>query len=299
MTVSDRALPSSYDGGVANDRRQMRELALAAAVEIARRLELEAAGAAVIADSNNTIVRLPAAGLVAKASTSILEGRSGAALERELWLGRRLADRGAPIAPPAPGGIAGPHRALGVVLTFWRHVGPGPKLRECDRMLGDALRSVHVALADTAHGLPRLAERIDRANRLLQDATATPSLTAADRRLAGRAGDRLLSLVTSLGGAAALHAEPHEGNIVWGPDGPVLIDFEAACLGPVEWDLAYLPADALDAFPGRDDDAIAMLRAGVSFCVAAWCLANPGPTPAVAEAATIHWNALRQSWLGR
>lgn len=276
----------------------MRELALAAALEIARQLELDAAGAAVIAESNNIIVRLPVVGLVAKASTSLLEWRGGAALERELRLGRRLADRGAPIAAPAPGAIAGPHRALGVVLTFWRYVEPGPKPRACDRMLGDALRSFHVALADTANGLPRLAERIDRASRLLQNARATPSLTSADRQLAGRAGDRLMSLVTSLGETTALHAEPHEGNVVWGPDGPVLIDFEAACLGPVEWDLAYLPPGALDAFPGRDDDAIAMLRAGVSFCVAAWCLASSDPTPAVAEAATIHWDSLRQSWLG-
>lgn len=79
----------------------------------------------------------------------------------------------------------------------------------------------------------------------------------------------------------------------------MLIDFEAACRGPVEWDLAYLPPAALDAFPGRDEEATARLRAGVSFCVAAWCLANPDPTLDVTEAAVIHWDALRRSWLGR
>jgi Ser/Thr protein kinase RdoA (MazF antagonist) len=253
----------------------------------------------VIAESNNTIVRLPAEGLVAKASTSDLEGRGEDALERELGLGRRLADRGASVAAPAPHPIAGPHQASGVSLSLWKYVVPGDKPRNAERALGEAIAGFHMALADAAGELPRLGERIDEAHRLVQDARATPSLTATDRVLAGGARDRLTALVISLDGRTALHGEPHEGNIVWRPDGPVLIDFEAACRGPVEWDLAYLPAGALDAFPNRDDEAIARLRAGVSFCVAAWCLASPDPTPAVAEAARIHWNALRGSWLGR
>jgi hypothetical protein len=270
---------------------------LAAVEDVARRLGLAAAGARVIAESNNTVVRLPAEELVAKASTTVLEGRGPAALGRELALGRRLADRGAPIAAPAPDPIAGPHEASGVVLTLWRYVAPGPKPENGDRMLGDAVRLVQAALADLAPELPPLRGTIDRANRLLQDSAATPSLTAADRALGRRAHARLMQLVTALGDATGLHAEPHDGNIVWGAYGPVLIDFEAACRGPVEWDLAYLPPAALDAFPGRDQEATARLRAGVSFCVAAWCLANPDPTLDVTEAAVIHWDALRRSWL--
>ncbi len=272
---------------------------LAAVEDVARRLGLDAAGARVIAESNNTVVRLPAEELVAKASTTVLEGRGPAALGRELALGRRLADRGAPIAAPAPDPIAGPHEASGVVLTLWRYVTPGPKPENGDRMLGDAVRRVQAALADLAPELPPLSGTIDRANRLLQDSAATPSLAAADRALARRAHARLMPLVTALGDATGLHAEPHDGNIVWRAGGPVLIDFEAACRGPVEWDLAYLPPAALDAFPGRDEEATARLRAGVSFCVAAWCLANPDPTLDVTEAAVIHWDALRRSWLGR
>src|SRR6185437_5645656 len=147
-----------------------------------------------------------------------------------------------------------------------------------DRLLGEALRSFHAALADVADELPRLIDKIGLASRLLQDEVATPSLTSADRGLAGRAHARLTALVSSLGRPTALHGEPHDGNIVWTADGPVLIDFEGACQGPLEWDLVYLPAGALSAFPERDDDTIAKLRAGVSYCVAAWCLANPDPT---------------------
>lgn len=284
---------------MAVDRRQRRELAGAAVEEVALGLRLDPAGAVVIADSNNAIVRLPAEGLVAKVSTSVLDGRGRPALERELWVGRVLAERNAPIAPPAPGAIAGPHHASGLVVTLWRYVAPERAPDDGDRELGRAVRRFHVGLADVLGELPSLADTIERANGLLQNETATPSLTARDRLLAARAHDRLMPFVNSLGEPTALHAEPHEGNVVWTPDGPVLIDFEAACAGPVEWDLAYLPPAALDAFPGRDDGVIARLRAGVSFCVAAWCLADPDPAPAVAEAATIHWKALRRSWLGR
>jgi len=260
---------------------------------------LNDAGAEVIADSNNTIVRLPSEGIVAKTSTSGLAGRGAAALERELLLGRRLAEHSVPIAPPLPGSTAGPHHAPGVVLTFWRYVTPGPRPGDGDRLLGNALRRFHSALGAIVGDLPELTEKIDQANALFQDAVATPGLAAADRALAAEAYSRLAPLVHSLGRATALHAEPHEDNILWTQHGPLLIDFEAACRGPTEWELAYLPPGALACFPERDDEAIARLRAGVSFCVAAWCLANPDPTPAVAEAAAVHWSALRGSWLIR
>jgi hypothetical protein len=289
--------PLPYDAGVANDRRQRRELALIALDDVARRLGLDTAGASVIAESNNTVVRLPAEALVAKASTRLAEGRGHTALEHELRLGRLLTDRGAPTAAPAPGPVAGPHRATGVTLTFWRYVTQDAKPENADRLLGEAVGRFHAALADVASELPTLAERIDRAGRVLRDPAATPSLTVTDRTISRRAREGLMSLVASLGTGTALHAEPHDGNVLWRAGGPVLIDFDAACRGPVEWDLAYLPPAALAAFPARDDAVITRLRAGVSFCVAAWCLADPDPTPAVREAATIHWDAVRRSWL--
>ena len=67
-------------------------------------------------------------------------------------------------------------------------------------------------------------------------------------------------------------------NVIWTGDGPLLIDFEASCTGPLEWDLAYLPDEARNAFPDRDEALIERLRAAVSYCVAAWCWADPEPT---------------------
>ena len=87
---------------MAVDRRIRRQLALAAVAAVAHRLGLNDAGAEVIADSNNNLVRLPAEDMVAKTSTSLLAGRGGNALERELPLGRRLAEQGVPIAALHP-----------------------------------------------------------------------------------------------------------------------------------------------------------------------------------------------------
>jgi len=90
--------------------------------------------------------------------------------------------------------IAGPHYTHDFVLTFWRYVEPGAKSSDGDRLLGEAVRRFHSALAGIAGELPRLTEKIDQANELLQDAKATPRVTAADRAGAAKARDRLATL---------------------------------------------------------------------------------------------------------
>jgi len=260
---------------------------------------LNPAGAEVINDSNNTVVSLPFERLVSKVSTSALEARGREALERELGIGRHVAPHGAAIAPPAFGDTAGPHRSDGMVLTLWRFQEEHPKPVNGDRSLARALHGFHTALHDMVGTLPPLVEKIDRAAALYRAADATSQLSTLDRRLAERAYLRLREFFRGLDASTALHGEPHEGNIIWTKHGPVLIDFEATCAGPLEWDLAYLPPAAVAEFRDRDDNVVAKLRPAVSFCVAAWCLAQPTRAPEVARAATYHFRELRHSWLAR
>jgi Phosphotransferase enzyme family len=277
--------------------RIRREQALTATRQVAMGLDLDATGARVIKDSNNTVVLLPAERLVSKVSTSTLGGRGRDALERELRIGHHVVEHGAAIAPPASPDVAGPHEYRGVVLTLWRYCESQPKPSDGDVELGEALRGFHAALGDMVNALPSLEQKVDWAAELLQEPSATPHLSDTDRRAAGRAHVRLRELFATLGSSTALHGEPHEGNIIWTEAGPLLIDFEASCAGPPEWDLAYLPDAALIVFPDRDDDVVAKLRAAVSFCVAAWCWAHPTRAPEVAAAATYHLDVLRRSWL--
>jgi hypothetical protein len=51
---------------------------------------------------------------------------------------------------------------------------------------------------------------------------------------------------------AALDGSPRAGNRLPSADGPVLLDFETACVGPIEWDLAALGDDALAYLPDAD-----------------------------------------------
>lgn len=41
-------------------------------------------------------------------------------------------------------------------------------------------------------------------------------------------------------GRSLVHGDAHLGNVLAGPDGPVLCDFDSACVGPPEWDLTPL-----------------------------------------------------------
>jgi aminoglycoside/choline kinase family phosphotransferase len=82
--------------------------------------------------------------------------------------------------------------------------------------------------------------------------------------------------------------------VLWTPDGPVLIDFEAVCAGPRAWDLAYLDDAALTAFPKIEPALVDRFRLAVSFAVAAWCFAQPDGPSVVREAAAHHLGVLRQ-----
>ena len=73
----------------------------------------------------------------------------------------------------------------------------------------------------------------------------------------------------------------------------MLLDFETACHGPVEWDLAALADEALASFPQADRDLIGTMRRMRSACVAAKCWVAPERAPQLHEAAQVHLKLLR------
>lgn len=69
-----------------------------------------------------------------------------------------------------------------------------------------------------------------------------------------------------------LHGEPHfDGNVLRTAEGPVFIDFEAACTGPKEWDLAALPREVATFYPPINTALLEVLELTRSLCVATWC----------------------------
>jgi hypothetical protein len=66
-----------------------------------------------------------------------------------------------------------------------------------------------------------------------------------------------------------LRGSPHAANWLLSADGSLLLDFETACVGPVECDLSPLGDDVLACFPDADRGLTAILRRMRSVCVAA------------------------------
>jgi hypothetical protein len=271
------------------------QAALASAREVGRLVGLDATGARVMRDAHNTLVLLPAAGVVAKVLTSSLGLRDESAFRRELSIGLHLSARNAPVVPPLPDGAGGPHEVDGLLLTLWTYRAPDPAPRTDDVELGEALRAFHEALADFPDPLTPLEEKLAGAAALFADPLQTPELTTADRKLTASVYEKLQCEQGRLVGKLLLHGEPHESNVLWTGGRPLFIDFEAACTGPLEWDLAYLPEEARAAFPECDQELLGLLRKAISFCVAAWCWAQLGQSPGVDEAAFYHLHLLRRA----
>ena len=67
-----------------------------------------------------------------------------------------------------------------------------------------------------------------------------------------------------------LHGEPHPGNVLSTKIGPLFIDFETSCHGPVEFDLAYVPEAVCRYYPEVNTRLLDECRQLVLAMVAAW-----------------------------
>jgi hypothetical protein len=277
-------------GSRAAERQQ---LACEAALSVAARLGIHAQQAVILEDWNNTLIRLAPTPIVAKVGTSHIRDARLESLERELSVGAHLAACGAPVIPPSRQVPAGPHHWQGLTLTLWQHVEPVSDAEPAPAQMAAALQMVHEALSDFGGPLPYFALELDDARRLLHP-HRSPLLGAADRRF-------LLSVASELEGALArppaqcrqLHGSPQSANWLLSAHGPLLLDFETACYGPVEWDLAAVGKKVLDFFPDADRAMIATMRRMRSVCVAAKCWVAPERAPQLREAADVHLKLLR------
>jgi Ser/Thr protein kinase RdoA (MazF antagonist) len=158
----------------------------------------------------------------------------------ELGVASHAARAGARVVPPSDLLDPGPHRHGGRIVAFWQYVEPGGELDP--RAAGAALREIHEALADYSGELPAL-HTVD--TRGLIDSLEPSADVEFLRELASRPID---------GPAQALHGDAHLGNCL---PGPLWHDFETACRGPREFDLAALALSAETPFQERSRLALA------------------------------------------
>lgn len=139
-------------------------------------------------------------------------------------------------------GIAQPVQVGEYVATVWQAVSPiGPAPGGVE--LASLLRAVH-AVPLPCRALPRWDPLTDFDNRVRHTAT----MAAADRDFLLRRSAELATAIAELTFAfppAVLHGDAHLGNVIAGPDRPVLCDFDSCAIGPPEWDLTPVAVGSL------------------------------------------------------
>jgi hypothetical protein len=238
---------------------------------IASRFGLVVEDPVVLHDSNNTVIWLRPEAIVAKVATGHHHR-----LGLEMSVARHLVACGAPVAAPADALPPVAHQVGGLEATFWTYVpqanGQEPEALEW----ASALYAVHQALEAYPGVLPSFDHELDSVAGVLSDPDQALKLTLSDRTMLLSALSVLRSELAVLEPPRrALHGSPHSGNVLVVEGKVVVVDFETACQGPVEWDLAHLGDAAVRAYPGRyDTTALTICRGLVSVKTAAWCWAK-------------------------
>lgn len=260
-----------------------------AALRVATRLGLDCAGMHVLQSSNNTVVHLPACGLVAKVGTS---SDAAETLAREIAIGLHLASRGAEIAPPATRIHPGPYVHEGLTMTFWEFLPHEIDPELDDDELADSLARLHGHLASWTGELPDYRERVRQTGRLLEDGNAMRAVSSEGLALLrARFATVAPMLLERAQPSDVLHGAPHLHNVLVTRAGLRWIDFETCCRGPIEVDFAYL-GQAGARRDGVDLELLALAQKMLRVAVATTCWSDPDRHPRLREAAEHHLAAL-------
>jgi thiamine kinase-like enzyme len=189
----------------------------------------------------------------------------------EVRVAQQLARIEAPVAVLDPRIAPRVHEADGFAVTFWTHYEAVAPDHDSPADYAEALHRLHAGMRHLEIDAPRFMERTAAAEWLLSNPDRSPALAEDDRRLLL---DTLDSARLAIGERGApeqlLHGEPHQGNLLRAQGGPLFIDFETCCRGPVEFDVAHLPAEASAHYPEVDERLLSECRRLVLAMVAAW-----------------------------
>lgn len=239
--------------------------AIIAASSLAQARDLQVDDAVVIHNSNTLALRLLPCDTFARTSRV---GREVAALE--VQVAESLAALGAPVVSLDPRVEPQVNEQDGFAITFWTYYAPMTDLGS-PVTYPEALRRLHTAMRSVEVAAPHFTERIVAAEQLLVHRDRTPALADDDRLL-------LLDTLHSAGRAIRkhvhedqlLHGEPHQGNLLRTASGPLFIDFETCCRGPIEFDVAHVSDEVSVHYPGLDQALLQECRRLILAMLAAW-----------------------------
>lgn len=239
--------------------------AIAAAISVATSLDLPADDAIVLHNSNRQTLRLMPCDVIARIAPMELE-----AAQFEVELAQRLANVDCPVGPLEPRVEPLVYRRDGFGVTLWTYCEPvTPRTSPVD--YARALERLHVGMRGIDVPAPRFTDRITEAEAIVANPERSPELADEDRIFLSR---RLKTLRRALDDRGAveqlLHGEPHPGNVINTTNGPLFIDLETCCRGPVEFDLAHVPEAVSAHYPNVDPGLLDECRQLVLAMVGAW-----------------------------
>lgn len=240
--------------------------AVAAATSIAASLGLTADDAIILHNSNKLALRLLPCDVLARVAPAAHQ-----VAQFEVDLAQRLAEAGCPVAVGDPRVEPGVHQQDGYVVTLWTYYESlgSPETSPAD--YADALHRLHAGMRELDVAAPHFTDRVQEAQHLVANRDLTPALPAADRELLGHTLDSLRRVIGERDGAdQLLHGEPHPGNLLATEKGPLFIDLETCCRGPVEFDLAHAPDEVSAHYPGIDHDLLRDCRMLMLAMITAW-----------------------------
>jgi thiamine kinase-like enzyme len=185
-------------------------------------------------------------------------------------------------------------------LTFWDFCPHDPDAEISAFEAGKSLRVVHDSLNEMGTKLPALPVftlQIDEAAGLLHISENVPMLPAEDRLFLCRLYEKVRAQIGKVSlDYQPLHGECHLGQAISSSSGVRWLDFEAACVGPKEWDLAALDDEGVSAYGTADQSLLALSRTARLFCIVTWCWTQPDRAPEIREAAEYHLAQLKRGW---
>ncbi|WP_427893442.1 phosphotransferase [Kribbella sp. GL6] len=236
--------------------------AIATATSIATSLGLRADNGTVLHNSNKLAVRLTPCDAFARVAPVGEE-----VAEFEIELAQRLAEVGSPVAALDPRVEPRVYVRDGFAVTFWTYYEPAADLSPAE--YADALARLHAGMRKVDLPSTRFTDRIDAAQAIVSDPAVSPDLPDVERSFLSARLESLRQAVENHD-EQLLHGEPHPGNLLSTREGPLFIDFETCCRGPIEFDLAHVPEAVCDHYPNLNEDLLATCRELVLALVTAW-----------------------------
>jgi aminoglycoside phosphotransferase (APT) family kinase protein len=239
--------------------------AMATATAIASSFGLAADDAVALHNSNRVTLRLLPCDVVAQVAP-----KAHQVAEFEVDMAQLLGAAGCPVAALDPRVEPIVYARDGFVVTLWTYyesvISPDVSPAE----YAAALERLHAGMRHIDVPAPHFTDRIEEAQQLVASRERTPALADSDRELLADTLRSLRHVIGVRGDEQLIHGEPHPGNVLMTTNGPLFIDLETCCRGPVEFDLAHAPEAVGEHYPGVDHDLLRQCRALVLAMITTW-----------------------------